>query len=71
MQKSFYFFCYVLICFISSCSEDPLNPSNHIQINQVQLNSAFDSARNLSRVKCLIVSCQDTFYKAEFFLPGA
>lgn len=71
MQKYFYFFCYVLICFFWSCSEDPLNSSQQIQINQVQLNSAFDSARNLSRVKCLIVSCQDTFYKAEFFLPGA
>ncbi|MCW8810824.1 MAG: beta-lactamase family protein [Ignavibacteriaceae bacterium] len=71
MQKSFYFFCYVLICFFLSCSEDPLNSSYHIQINQDQLNSAFDSARNLGRVKCLLVSCQDTFYKAEFFLPGA
>jgi len=71
MQKSFYFFCYVLIYFFSSCSEDPLNSSQQIQINQVQLNSAFDSARNLGRVKCLLVSCQDTFYKAEFFLPGA
>ena len=71
MQKYFYFFCYVLICFFWSCSEDPLNSSQQIQINQVQLNSAFDSARNLGRVKCLLVSCQDTFYKAEFFLPGA
>ena len=71
MQKSFYFFCYVLICFFSSCSEDPLNPSNQIQINQDQLNSAFDSARNLGKVKCLLVSCQDTFYKEEFFLPDA
>jgi CubicO group peptidase (beta-lactamase class C family) len=37
----------------------------------MELENAFTSARNSSRVKCLIVSCQDTFYKAEFFLPGA
>jgi CubicO group peptidase (beta-lactamase class C family) len=67
------FFCYFLITLTLSCSEDPItsNPNQQIQVDQIKLNRAFDSARNLSRVKCLIVSCQDTFYKAEFFLPGA
>ena len=73
MYRLNYLLCFFLITLILSCSEEPIssNPNQQIQIDQIKLNSAFDSARNLGRVKCLIVSCQDTFHKAEFFLPGA
>ena len=69
--------CFILLLFLItlslSCSDESTssNPDQQIQIDLVKLNEAFDSARNLNRVKCLIVSCQDTFYKADFFLPGA
>ncbi len=56
-----------------SCSENTVSTGieNQISINYDRLNSAFDSAENLGRVKCMIVSCQDTFRKSEYFLPGA
>lgn len=75
MQRLIYIFYFILIFIILSCTEDPVtptpSPNQQIQIDQNKLDLAFTSARDLSRVKCLIVSCQDTFYKAEFFLPGA
>jgi len=56
-----------------SCCEDSItsNPNQQIQIDYNRLDNAFSAAENLGRVKFLIVSCQDTFYKAEFFLPSA
>jgi CubicO group peptidase (beta-lactamase class C family) len=72
MYRLNYILYFLFFFLIYSCSEEPTtsNPNQQIQIDQNQLNSAFDSARNLGRVKCLIVSCQDTFYKAEFFQAG-
>ena len=73
MNKLKYFFCFSTIFLVISCSDDPVTSDSYeeIEIDLLQLNNAIDSARNLGRVKCLLVSCQDTFYKAEFFLPGA
>jgi len=73
MNKFKYFLYFAAIFLVVSCYDDPLisDSNEEIQIDQLQLNNAFDSARNLGRVKCLIVSCQDTFYKSEFFFPGA
>ena len=66
---------YVLLLYLItlSCSDEPTSsdPNQQVQINQIKLDEAFNSARNLNRVKCLIVSLQDTFYRAEFFLQGA
>jgi CubicO group peptidase (beta-lactamase class C family) len=75
-MKRLKYLSYLLTALITfSCSEETtievLNSNHQIQIDQNGLDNAFTSARNLNRVKCLIVSCQDTFYKAEFFLPGA
>lgn len=73
MNRIKYFIYFFSIFLIISCYEDPVTSDSNdkIQIDHIQLNDAYDSARNLGRVKCLIVSCQDTFYKAEFFLPAA
>lgn len=73
MYRHNYILFFLFITLIYSCSEEPItsNPHQQIQIDQNQLNSAFEAARNLGRVKCLLVSCQDTFYKAEFFIPGS
>jgi CubicO group peptidase (beta-lactamase class C family) len=75
MKRHKYNFYLILATLILSCTENTIieipDSNQQIQIDQISLENAFTSARNLSRVKCLIVSCQDTFYKAEFFLPGA
>jgi CubicO group peptidase (beta-lactamase class C family) len=75
MKRLIYISYFLIALITSSCSEDSIievpSSNQQIQIDQISLENAFTSARNLNRVKCLIVSCQDTFYKAEFFLPGA
>jgi len=73
MNKFKYSLYFAAIFLVVSCYDDPLisDSNEEIQIDQLQLNNAFDSARNLGRVKCLLVSCKDAFYKDEFFLPGA
>lgn len=73
MSKLKYTLLLSLIILEFSCSEDSINSNteNQIQVNYNQLNSAFDSARNLGRIRFLTVSCQDTFNKTEFFLAGA
>lgn len=71
MKRMIYILHFGFIFTFLSCTEESLTPSQQIQIDQVRLNSAFTSARNLTRVKCLVVSCRDSFYKSEFFLPGA
>ncbi len=55
------------------CSDEPVTvvPDQGVHIDITRLNIAFESAKNLGRVKCLLISCQDTFYRAEFFRPGA
>lgn len=73
MSKISHILLLILIILNFSCSEVSITPNteNHVQVNNNQLNAAFDTARNLGRVRFLIVSCQDTFYKAEYFLAGA
>ena len=71
MKRLIYIFHFALIFAFLSCAEESVAPSQQIRIDQVKLNSAFTSARNLARVKCLIVSFQDSFYRAEYFLTGA
>ena len=72
MKRLSFFFNLVLISTLLSCSKNPVSPTQgYIQIDLDKLNLAFSSARDLARVKCLVVSCNDTFYKAQFFLPGA
>lgn len=73
MHRLFYILFFLLISLLLSCCEDSItpNPNQQIQIDYNRLDNAFSAAENLGRVKFLTVSCQDTFYKAEFFLPGA
>ncbi len=72
MKRLRFFFNLVLVFTLLSCSKNPVSPTqDSIQIDLDKLNLAFNSARDLARVKCLVVSCNDTFYKAQFFLSGA
>ena len=71
MQRTIYIILLIPIIIFFSCSDESIAPTQEIRINQIQLNSAFASAKNLGNVKCLIVSCNESFYKTEFFLPFA
>ena len=73
MHRLYYIIFFLLITLLLSCCEDSItsNSNQQIQIDYNRLDNAFSAAENLGRVKFLIVSCQDTFYKSEFFLPGA
>ena len=65
----FAFICAAVLVFYS-CS-DTVSPGGEIKIDQDRLNSAFTSARNSGRIKCLIVSYKDNIYKSEYFLSNA